>query len=107
MLNDMVVAVHNARHAWSIGNDSGDLIEVDTVEAEGDVLQIGGVMLVGIDFSTCSVIGYQVYLCLHTSVSCHEDVIVLVERELFVTYSWPLRYEVQLKPAVNHLCLHA
>ena len=105
ILHHMEVAIHHARHAGSIGNDRRQLGQVDTVQADGDVLPRRGVAMLGIDFDTGAIVGYQVHLDLHPVVAPKEDVVVFVEIELLVAQRRALGHEMDVQAAVNHLDL--
>ena len=65
ILDDVEVTIQCTRHAWCIGDDGGDFVEVELMEGDGEVLQGRGVGFFGIDLHTHAVIGSQVNLGLH------------------------------------------
>ena len=108
ILDDVEVAVEDAGHLGQIvGQDAGDLAQVQLVEADGDVLQRRGVAVLGIDFYAGAVVGNEVYLRAHLMTARQQDEVVGVEVELLVADGRTFGQQVQVDAGIDHLGLGA
>ena len=103
VLQDMVVAVELARDAGEVRDDGRQFSQVDTMEADGEVLQHGGVLMLGVYLHTRLVVRDEVYLCLDLLTAGEEDVVVFVQVELLVTHRRTVGQEPEAQTFVFHL----
>ena len=103
--DDVIVALQHTCHAGSIGDDGGHLMQVEAVETDGDVLQGGGVCVLGIDLHTHAIVSHQVDLRTYAVVSTQEEVVVGIETELLIAQGRPFGNEVEVQATVEHLGL--
>ena len=104
VLQDMVVAVEFAGDAGQVGYHRRQLSQVNVVQADGKVLQHGRVLVLCVDLHTGLVVGDEVYLGLYLLVACQEDVVVLVQVELFIAQGRTVGHQPEAHAVVLHLC---
>ena len=105
--HDMVVAVELAADARQVRQRRRQFAQVETVDADGQVLQVGVCSVrvswvVRVDFHTRLVVGYQVYLGLQAVIAVDEQVVVLVQVELLVGNGGALGHQLYAHPLVLH-----
>ena len=105
ILYDVVVAFHHTRHTGHEGKNGGNLSEIELIQTEGDILQIGGIGLFGVDLHTHTVSGLQIDMGAYLIVLAQEEVVVGIQVELLVTQCRTLRNEVEVESAIEHLNL--
>ena len=105
VLHHVEVAVEQSANSWCIGDDRGNLVKVELVQAHGKVLQQGAVVVFGIDFHTRAIIGNEVYLGVQLLVVAKEQVVVFIELELLIAQHGTIGKQVHVQSAVCHLCL--
>ena len=105
ILYDVIVAFHHTRHTGHEGKNGGDLSEIELIQTEGDILQIGGIGLFGVDLHTHTVSGLQIDMGAYLIVLAQEEVVVGIQVELLVTQCRTLRNEVEVESAIEHLNL--
>ena len=106
ILHNMIVTVHQTRHSRQIIRKHGaDFVEIDTVQADGDILKICGVIIVRIDLHNRAVISHKVDVGSYLLVGTEEDKIVFVQVELLVAQGRPFRNQTHTNATVHHLGL--
>ena len=105
ILHHVVVALQHTGHAWHIGDDRGYLVQIEFVQADGDVLQSSRVAVRGINLHTHAVLSQQVYIGFHLLVVAQEQVVVGVQLEELVAQGGRFRHKTEMKSAIQHLSL--
>ena len=103
ILQDMVVAVKPASDLRQIGDYGGNLAQVDAVQAQRQVLQHRGILVLRIELQTCPVVGDEVHLGLYPFAFGDVDEVVLVQVELLIADGRTLGHQSQAQPFVFHL----
>ena len=78
ILYDVVVAFHHTRHTGHEGKNGGNLSEIELVQTNGNILQIGGIGLLGIDLHTHAISGLQLNMGAYLIVLAQEEVVVSI-----------------------------
>ena len=103
VLQDVVVTVELAGDARQVGDDGRQLSQVDMVQADGEVLEHRGVLVLGVDLHTRLVVGDEVYLRLYLLVARQEDVVVGIEVKLLVADGGSLGHQPEAQASWLHL----
>ena len=103
VLQNMVVAVELTCDTRQIRYHRRQFSQVDAMEADGEVLQHGGVLMLGVDLQTCLLVGDKVYLRLDLLIAGEENVVVFVQVELLVTQRRTVGQKSEAQAVVLHL----
>ena len=103
--HQVVVTVQQTRDMGHVGDGGRQLVQVETVQADGEVLQQRRVLVFRIDPHTRAVVGQQTHLGLQPEVVLEEQEVVVVEREHPVADSWVAGQQVEAQSVVLHLYL--
>ena len=107
ILQDMVVAIQLTRNAGQVWDYRGELAQIKAVHTQGDILQHGRILVLGIEFDTRLIVGNQVHLCLQALVATHKQEVVLVQVKLLITNGWALGQQLKADTIALHLGSHA
>ena len=105
ILHHVVVTLQHTGHAWHIGDDRGHLVQIEFVQADGNVLQSSWVAVRGINLHTHAVLSQQVYIGFHLLVVTQEQIVVGIQLEEFIAQGGRFGHETEMKSAIQHLSL--
>ena len=105
ILHHVIVALQHTGHAGHIGDNRGHLVQIEFVQADGDVLQSGWVAVRGIDLHTHAVLSQQVHIGFHLLIIAQEQIVVGVQLEELIAQGGRFRHKTEMKSAIQHLSL--